>query len=188
MNKNLAKIRELVKGKFEQNDWKFHILPVIKYAKKLAKIYGVDQEITELAALLHDIGRTRIESDKEHHIVGVHRAEKILKKYNYSEKVIKEIKHCIESHRITKGPKPKTILAKIIATADAMAHFDALPVLFYQRARRGKNFEEILDWVDMKIEKDWHKKLLLPEAKKMMEEKYRTIRLILDSLKEYSIK
>jgi len=114
MNK---KIRELVKKEFKksdwyESDWVYHILPVVKYAKKLAKIYKVDEEVVELAALLHDIGRVKLEEDEEHHIIGVPKAERILRKYNYSEKIIKEVKHCIESHRTIKGPKPKTMIAK----------------------------------------------------------------------------
>ena len=41
----------------EEEDWKYHIVPVVEYAKKLAKILKVDEEIVELAALLHDIGQ-----------------------------------------------------------------------------------------------------------------------------------
>lgn len=182
-DKNIKKIEKLVKDRFEENDWKYHIVFVIKYAKKLAKIYETDEDIVELAAILHDIGRARIENDEKHHIVGVAEAEKILKDFNYSEDVIKEIEHCIESHRRNVGPTPKTIIAKIIANADAMAHFDALPVFFYWKGKRGNKFEDILNWADNKIKDDWEKKITLPAAKKMMREKYKAIRLLLDSLK-----
>jgi len=185
MPKKIDKIRRLVKERFEETDWKYHILPVIKYAKKLAKEYKVDEEVVELAALLHDIGRIEMKDSVEHHIIGIPRAEKILRKHKYSEETTKQVLHCVESHRTNKGPKPKTILAKIIANADAMAHFDALPVFFYWQATRDKSFEEIVRWVDAKIETDWHKKITLPEAKKMVEKKYKAVRLLLDSLKEY---
>lgn len=185
MTNKTDKIRRLVKESFEETDWKYHILPVIKYAKDLAKAYELGEEVVELAALLHDIGRIEMKDDEEHHIIGIPRAKKILREHNYSEEVIKQVLHCIESHRTSKGPKPKTMLAKIITNADAMAHFDALPVFFYWRATQGKSFEEIVRWVDEKIEKDWHKKITLPKAKKMVEKKYKAIRLLLNSLKEY---
>lgn len=185
MAKKIDKIRRLVKARFEETDWKYHILPVIKYAKKLAKEYKVDEEMVELAALLHDIGRIEMKDDEEHHIIGIPRAEKILRKHNYSGEAVKQILHCVESHRTSKGLKPKTMLAKIIANADAMAHFDALPVFFYWRATQGKSFEEITRWVDEKIEKDWNRKITLPKAKKMVEKKYKAIRLLLNSLGEY---
>jgi len=185
MTKKIDKIRQLVKARFEEKDWKYHMVPVLKYAKKLAKAYKVDEELVELAALLHDIGRVKIENDEVHHIIGVPEAEKILKKFNYPENIIKEVKHVIESHRLDKGPKPKTLIAKIIANADAMAHFDVFPIFFFWRGSRGENFEDILKWVNNKIEKDWQKKITLPKAKEMVEKKYKAIRLLLDSLKNY---
>ncbi len=186
MNK-IEKVRKLIKGKFEESDWKYHMLPVIKYTKKLAKIYHVNEELAELAALLHDIGRVDIKHDEDHHIVGIPIAEEILKKFDYSDKVIKEVKHVVASHRTNKGPKPKTMVAKIVANADAMAHFDILPVFFWWRkSRKGYTFEETLNWVNNKIINDWKIKIILPEAKKISEKNYKANRIILDSLNKYA--
>lgn len=176
-------IRELVRKECEEDDWKYHIIPVINYSKKLAKIFKVDEEIVELSALLHDIGRFRI-GDENHDITGVPEAEKILKEYNYPESVIDEVKHCIETHRASKDKKPETKIAKIIANADAMAHFDILPLLFYWRGKK-QSFEDAFRWVDEKFERDWNNKITLPEAKEMVKEKYQAIKLILDSNKKY---
>lgn len=183
----IEKVRKLVKSKFEENDWKYHMLPVMKYAKKLAKAYKVNEELVELAALLHDIGRVDMKYDEYHHIVGVPIAEKILKKFNYPEKVIKEVKHVIASHRTSKGPRPKTMVAKIIANADAMAHFDILPVFFWWRkGKKEYSFEDALQWVANKLKNDWEKKITLPKAKKISAKNYRANRLILDSLIKYA--
>lgn len=180
----IEKVRKLVKDKFKGYDWKYHIVPVVKYAKKLARKYKVDAEILELAALLHDIGRVDIKHDEDHHIVGVPIAEKILRKLDYSDKIIGEIKHVVASHRTSQGPKPRTMIAKIVANADALAHFDILPMFFYWRHRRYK-FEDNVKFVENKIKKDWQIKLTLPGAKKMVEKKYKAIILLLDALKEY---
>ena len=179
----LNKVREIVKKEAEESDWKYHIVPVVKYAKKLAKIMNVNEETVELAALLHDIGRLKF-GGKDHEITGVPEAEKILKENNYSQDIINEVKHCVESHRGSKNIPPKTIIAKIIANADAMAHFDVLPIFFYWRSNK-QTFEEALKWTSDKIDRDWNKKLTLPEAKEMIKEKYKAIKLVLDSNKEY---
>jgi uncharacterized protein len=184
MVKKIDKIRELVKNEAEESDWKYHILPVVKYAKELAKIYVVDEEVIELAALLHDIGRIKF-NDEDHHISGAIEAEKILEDQGYSTEIIKEVKHCIESHRGSQNIKPETISAKIIANADAMSHFDSLPIFFYWR-KWMKSFEEVVKFVDEKFERDWNKKITLPEAKKMIEEKYKAVRLLINTLKEYT--
>lgn len=142
-----------------------------------------DEETVELAALLHDIGRLKF-GEGDHDITGIPEAEKILKEHNYPQNVIDEVKHCIESHRGSKNISPKTTIAKIITNADAMAHFDILPVFFFWRSKK-QSFDEAFKWVDDKIDRNWNKKLTLPEAKKMMEKKYKAIKLVLDSNREY---
>lgn len=187
MNK-LNKVKKLVKSKYEENDWKYHIIPVAKYAKKLARTYKVDEELAELAALLHDIGRTDTKNDEDHHVLGVPKAEKILRKFNYPDKLIEDVKHAVISHRTSKGPKPKTMVAKIVANADAMAHFDILPVFFWWKKGNSKNysFEDNVQWVKKKLGKDWEKKITLPEAKKISKKNYEANKLILDFLSNYA--
>jgi len=179
----LEKIRQVVQHEADEEDWKYHIIPVVEHAKTLAKLLWVDEEITELGALLHDIGRLKF-GDEDHDITGVPEAEKILKQHWYSQEIIDEVTHCVASHRSSKAIQPKTTIAKIIANADAMAHFDVLPVFFYWLSKK-RNFEETFQWVDEKIERDWNKKLTLPEAKQMMQEKYTAIKLILDANRKY---
>jgi len=178
MDQRLIKIRKLVQKKFNQEYWQYHMLPMIKRALQLAKFYKVDKEMVELAALLHDIGRAKSGDKDNHHFIGATMVEKILKKFKYDQKIIDEIKHCIESHRSLKGPEPKTLMAKIIANADAMAHFNVFPVLIYYRGKK-YNFEETIKWVRAKVERNWLKKITLPKAKKLVEKKYLAIKLLL---------
>lgn len=155
----------------------YHIMSVVKYAKLLAKKFGADKEIVELAALLHDIGVIR--GDKpNHHISGAEDAEKILKKFNYPQEKIEKIKHCIFAHRASKAIKRETIEAECIASADAMAHFDEIPQLFESAFIRFKMNPAVgKQWILAKLERDWNK--LIPETKKLVKEKYKAIKLIL---------
>ena len=181
----IEKVREIVKKECDEWDWKFHILPVVKYAKLLAKKLNADGELAELGALLHDIGRIKF-GPKNHEITGIPEAEKILKQFNYPQKIIDEVKHCIESHRGSGTIKPKTIVAKIVANADAMAHFDTILALLQIALKKENNdIEKAVNWVYDKIERDWNKKLTIPEAKEMMKEKYEAIKLLLNSMKQY---
>lgn len=180
----IQKIRKLIKRMADKEDWKFHILPVVNYSKKLARNLKINEEIAELAALLHDIGRIKF-GGENHHITGAREAEKILKEYKFPKEIIREIKHCILSHRGSTNIKPKTKLAKIIANADVMAHFDNFPILVFLGTQRKFNFEKTIKWIDEKIDRDWNKKLTLPQAKKLMREKYKAIKIILDSVKKY---
>jgi len=188
----IEKVRSLVKKEcieqdpIYQQDWKYHVSLVAKYSKLLAERTGADAELAELGALLHDIGRIRF-GPENHEITGANEAEKILKDLNCPKETIAEIRHCIESHRGSGTVKPKTKVAQIIANADAMAHFDAIPFLL-QVALKNENgdIEKAVSWVHDKIERDWNKKMTLPEAKEIMKEKYEAIKLLLGATMECS--
>jgi len=175
MNK-LEKVREIVKKEGDKEVWKYHMLPVVEYSKLLAKNLNANKEITELSALLHDIGKLKF-GGENHGITGQKEAEKILRKLNYPQKVIEEVKHCVESHGGNKGIKPKTKIARIISNADAMAHFDNVFFIFYWRCKK-EGFEDALKWLQEKIEREWNKKLIIPYARKLMQQKYKAINLL----------
>jgi len=185
MKEKIREILEIVKAKCEERDWKYHILPVVEYSKLLARRLNSDEEIAELAALLHDIAWIEsMENDPEHETIGIPIAEKMLKELGFPEEIIEEIKHCVASHRGSSGTPPKTITAKIIANADAMSHFDNIPYLIQIGLKNNNNdLEKAVKWVYEKIERNWDKKLTLPEAREMMEEKYKAIKIVLGSMK-----
>jgi len=182
---NLEKVRSLVKSKCKETDWKYHVLPVVKYAKMLVRKLNADEELAELGALLHDIGWIEDEkNDPVHEKVGAPIAEKILRDFGYSENVIEEVKHCIESHRSSKDVQPRTIIAKIVANADGMSHFDVPYFLQMGLRKKNNNLEETVRWTLDVVERNWNKKLTLPEAREIMKEKYEAARLMLNSTLE----
>ncbi len=166
-------------NKWGSSAWTHHIVTVVKYSKLLAKKLDADEEIVEISALLHDIASiSNPDWLEDHHIHGVKLAEKILKKYNYPQEKIEKVKHCIFAHRGSKKIKRETIEAEIVASADAMSHFDNIPALMkvsYQVKQM--ETDEGTEWVLNKIERSWKK--LMPEAKETMRKKYEAIKLIL---------
>jgi uncharacterized protein len=84
----------------------------------------INLNILKTAALLHDIARIKEDHDNtgdiDHAILGAEMAEKILRKFRYSEEEIEQIKHCISAHRFRSGNEPKTIEAKILFDADKL--------------------------------------------------------------------
>lgn len=185
MDKRLEEIYKIVKESFEERDYRYHILPVVNHAKKLARIYKADEEVAEIAALLHDIGRAETGDDDQHHIAGGPAAEKILKDLGYSDEIIEEVKHCVVSHRASEGLEPRTISAKIVANADAMSHFDMLPIFYFWLGQENKSVAEITEWIKKKLDRDWNKKLTFPEAKELVKEKYEAIKILLSAIKKY---
>lgn len=173
----LEKVKNEARTYFENEDWNFHVLRVLRYARTLLKVYKANRTIVELAVFLHDVARSKKDSET-HHIEGAKIAKQILKRYEYPKDTIDAVVHCILAHRSSKDFIPGTIEAKIVANADALSHFDMVPLFFYWRARKS-TFEQTVDWVDKKLKRDWSKKLTLPQSKKLVAKKYALTKIFL---------
>jgi len=105
---------------FLKNFWEYHILSVVEASRIMAEKYKADKEIVHIGALMHDIGS--IYSKKDHDIVGAPRAYSILMKRGFGKKMAKAVSEIALCHRC-KQRNPETLEEKIVATADAIAHF-----------------------------------------------------------------
>lgn len=158
------RIEKLARSKLPEIFIKQHIRVVVKEALDLCKYYPeADKEVVEIGAWLHDIGHNDLikyskedyKAEVEHHTEGVKIAKKFLESINFDRGKIDKILHCIESHRTRKSPEPETIEAKIIASADNLAHFI--------------EFDFMCDKLEFdvayeKLERDLKANFMLPEA------------------------
>ncbi|MCK4588803.1 MAG: HD domain-containing protein [Nanoarchaeota archaeon] len=159
-------------------DWKNHINSVVKYTEILAKQLNADEEVCELSAWLHDIIKIREGKRELHHVKGAEEAGKILEEMGYSVDKIEKVKHCILTHSSDKNYMPETKEAKILASADALAHFDNfLSLAYFAFVPMKLSIEETRENLLGKTENSWNK--LIPEAKVLAKEKYEAIKLIL---------
>ncbi|MDP2874529.1 MAG: HD domain-containing protein, partial [bacterium] len=96
--------------------WSYHFVPVVKNSLILAGKLGADQEIVELAALLHDYASV-IDKDlyPEHHLHSARLAGEVLKSFQYPEEKIVKIQRCILNHRSSLKSQRETIEEKILA-------------------------------------------------------------------------
>jgi uncharacterized protein len=169
-------LQDLYKG--QKLNWKGHIESVVKYSKMLAKKTGADEEIVEIAALLHDI--MKIKGQREgHHITGSEEAAKILKELGYPEDKIEKVKHCILTHSSDEKYLPMTKEAKAVASADALAHFDMFEDIAHSAyVKKGLDSEEARKFILGKYERSWKK--MMPEAREIAKKRYDAIKLILE--------
>ena len=165
---------------FSPEVWQTHFLPVVKYAKLLAKQRKVDIEVVEIAALLHDFASISNENEvEEHHVYGQKHAQQILSDFDYPQEKIDQVKHCIFAHRGSQNIQRETVEADCIADADAMAHFDALASLFYLAyVVKRKGDLEGKKFVRDKLERSWKK--LTPDAREVIKDKYEAVKLLID--------
>ena len=81
------------------------------------------------------------------------------------------------AHRGSQNIKRETIEAECVASADAISHIDNFAAILHLAwAIKGKEINEGIGWSLKKIERSWDK--LIPEAKTLIKEKYKAIRLI----------
>ena len=159
--------------------WTYHIVSVIKYAKQLAQKIGADEEIVEIAALLHDyasLSNYRLYVD--HHIHGAVMAEILLQRFDYPIEKIERVKHCIIAHRGSTVIAKESKEALCVADADGMAHFDSMVSLLHLAfSKHNMSIDESIHWLTAKLEKSWSK--LSPAAKEIIAPKYEASKLIL---------
>lgn len=182
----IEKIKKFVEeeSKKPENWWgeefySLHVVSAHKYAKQLAKKLNADEEILELAALLHDIGSI-IYGREDHHVTGAKIAEEKLREFNYPENKIEKIKHCILAHRGSKNIAAETVEAKIMRDADTLSTFDHitgpfLAAMVYEK----KNQMESKEAVFKKFKNSWNK-LCFEESKSLIKPRYDAIVLLLD--------
>ena len=152
--------------------WTHHIMQVVHYGKLLARLCGADEEIVELAALLHDYAGVKDEAlYAEHHIHGPLEAERILREMEYPLERIEAVKYCIATHRASIPARRQSIEAQCLADADAMAHIAYVPSLMRMvYVERGMDIDDGTRWVRAKLTRSWNK--LSPLAQDMMRDKY----------------
>ncbi len=171
----LSEIRKIIKKKSRKHIsptcYRYHFLPVAKFAKILSQKLGIeDLELIEIAALLHDIGS--LEGDDEHHhLIGQEYAQEILKKLGYPKEKIEIVKKCIFSHRASQNIKRLSLEEQCITCADALAHIDqSTSLLYHAFVGKRMNLPQGRKWVKEKLKKSWKK--LIPEAKELIKDKY----------------
>jgi len=173
------KVSELYKAKHEgRADWAgymydSHVFVVSKYAQELSKRFGVQNDLAEAAAILHDIADAVMSRfDSEHEKKSLEIARAFLSETDYSSDEIEIIvDDIIANHSCYPGHLPQTLEGKIMATADAKAHIDTD---FYNFASDQmsvvKTQEEIKNWILEKIDRDFNVKIFFPEVKKELQE------------------
>lgn len=186
MNENIVeKIREFVEkeckkpiSKYGYAPYRGHFVPMVSYAKNLARELKADVEIVELAAWLHDIGSI-INGRENHHLTGAKIAEKKLREFNYPEEKIILIKKCILNHRGSINLLKESIEEKIIADADAISAFDSIESQFEAAfVWEKKTRQEAKRVVKQKLINSWNK-LSLEKSKEILKPKYEAIMLLL---------
>lgn len=184
MNK-INKIKAQVKKECFLNKklpaWFFesHLSVVEKYSKfLLEKIPEVNREVVLLGVWLHDMQRVRgIKGD--HAKMGAREAVKMLKDFDCERDIITQVKEIILTHSCDNPAyMPKSIEAKVLASADAMSHYSN--DFYLQIAVLGqRDLKAYKKWALEKLDKDYHKKIFFDFAKKEIKSKHDALKYVI---------
>ena len=131
--RSIEKLKTDVKKRMRKNDPAHdfeHIMRIYKNAQKLAKKEKANTKLVLAAVLLHDIvsfpksdSRSKTSSTES-----ALEAQKILKKYDYSDDEIKIVSDAIRDHSFSKGMVPRTIEGKVLQDADRLDALGAIGI------------------------------------------------------------
>lgn len=177
MNENIQKIKKMVELECASNpkieDWFFvnHLCAVEEAATFLLQsIPEANAEIVYLGVWLHDIQRYR-SIDGDHQSAGAKESQKVLAEYGYSDEVKKQVHDMICTHSCDEDSMPVSLEAKVLATADAMAHY--MRNFYLYIAVQGKrNFEEYRKWALEKLERDYSRKIHFDFAREVIKDRH----------------
>lgn len=129
--------RNIPESRKPKEDYFKHVFGVRKYGLKLAKIYGADKFIIEMASLLHDVGA---DAGKEHAEESAKISKKFLKKLDIPEEIKERILQCIKLHSM--GSKTENIEEQIIQDADGIIFIEDTYKSFFEGEREKLPLEE----------------------------------------------
>lgn len=151
---------------------------------------GVDRNEALIAVWTHDFGRL-MGSDNLHHAVSAFKAKEWLLDNGLSKDVADRIFNAALKHRAKDGQQPATPLEKVIASADALSHFDGCEAgttedflekkgFWYlhwkDKIQKGSSNEEILGGSLEKMERDATSKQGFKESRERAEREYEFLR------------
>lgn len=180
-----TKVRELYASKNpnrdEWTDWLYdnHVLVVAKYARELAKKYGANEDLSEAAALLHDIADVEMpRMSPDHEKVSLEIARRIMTEAGFTpDEISLVVDDAVRYHSCHDSKKPKSAEGLILATADSLAH---LKTDFYIHATwsfgKTRSLEELKDWAVKKIDRDLYAKISYEDERKDATPDYEAIK------------
>lgn len=168
-------------GRDEWCDWLYinHVIWVSKKTAELCTKYGGDPEVAVASALLHDIADSVMHrSESGHEIESISIARRILVESAYDDDEIEIIVgDILPKHSCRDGNIPESLEGKIMATADALAHFETGFYLHaFSHGAVGGDYETMKLWMSKKLDKDFFVKIQFEEIREQIRPAYETLK------------
>lgn len=176
-----ALYNEKLSSRSDWTDWLYpnHVVVVTNNAKAVAEREGANVELSQVAALLHDIADYKMErSNPEHETESLKIARELMKEYGYTEEEIAlVVDDAIRYHSCHGNERPESKEGLVLATADSLAHLQT-DFYVYATWAKGKTetLESVKDWVLKKIERDLNNKIAFDDVREEARPDYEMIK------------
>lgn len=179
MQENITKFRDIVKTNFSNPDFqyhkwmvRYHLEIVERIAMECCDLYpNADRDIVQALVWFHDFGKPIDEKNERE--VTLREGPKAMLKCGFSQdfvnKVIEYWKLMEKKNEIDIKTTP--IEVQIISSADGASHLTG--VFYPSYFGDGDSFEVTQENLREKIEKDWNRKIVIPEVREAFGSRYK---------------
>ncbi len=182
------KVKDLYEQKLESRadwaDWLYpnHVLVVAENARNIAAQVGADVELSEVAALLHDIADYKMErNNPKHETESLELARTIMTDCGYTPEEVKlVVDDAIRFHSCHGNERPQSQEGLVLATADSLAHLETDFYVYaaWKVGGEGQSLEDCKQWTLTKIERDLHNKISFDFVREQALPSYEAIKLL----------
>lgn len=166
---------------FLHHKWfvEWHLKIVERIALELCDFYPqVDRDMISVLAWLHDYGKI-LSKDGEYERYRLDQGRDKLVELGFSEELANKSSEFVRwaDKKLEADLREAPIEVQIIASADGASHLASpfLAIFWHYDTDKnfvGKTFQEMMELNRAKIEKDWARKIVLPEARAAFEKYY----------------
>jgi putative nucleotidyltransferase with HDIG domain len=177
-----SRYNDKLEGREDWADWLYpnHVIIVTNNAKAIAERKDANVELSQVAALLHDVADFKMKrADPDHEVESLKIARELMKANEYTDdEIALVVDDAIRYHSCHDSERPKSVEGLVLATADSLAH---LQTNFYVHAtwdfgRSGRSLDDLNKWVLKKIERDLNNKISFNDIREEARPDYEMIK------------